>query len=210
MRESIHIEMRATKTKGNTMKTSAIILALALGVPGFALMAQEQGGTPAEVGPGGFHLIPPPVQQQLNLTADQQKQLADLQAEVKAKVEALLTPEQLQQLQQVRPPRRGPGGPAGAGRGPGAMGRQPPVNPIIETLDLNHDGIIGVDEMAAAGEALKKLDKNGDGQLTPDEFRPPRPEGAGGFGFGGGRGRRGPGGPPNPGEGPAQPPPAEQ
>jgi hypothetical protein len=42
-------------------------------------------------------------------------------------------------------------------------------------LDANHDGIISADEIAAAPEALKKLDKNGDGQLTQDELRPQRP-----------------------------------
>jgi hypothetical protein len=71
----------------------------------------------------------------LNLTADQKKQLADLEAEVKAKVEKILTPEQLEKLKQMRPPMRpgggmgrGPGGPPGfgpggaAGPGPGAEG----------------------------------------------------------------------------------------
>jgi len=57
--------------------------------------------------------------EQLNLTADQQKQVADLEAEVKAKIEKILTPEQLQQLKQMRPPGR-PGGPGGSG--PGGQG----------------------------------------------------------------------------------------
>ena len=61
-----------------------------------------------------------------------------------------------------------PGGPEG--------GRRPPP-PIIAALDLNHDGVISADEIAMAPESLKKLDKNGDGQLTPDELRPPRPPG---------------------------------
>ena len=65
-------------------------------------------------------------------------------------------------------PRGGPGGPEG--------GRRPPP-PIIAALDLNHDGVISADEIAKAPESLKKLDKNGDGQLTPDELRPPRPPG---------------------------------
>jgi Spy/CpxP family protein refolding chaperone len=50
----------------------------------------------------------------LNLTEDQQKQIAALEAEVKAKLEKILTPEQLQQLKQMRPPGR-PGGPGGEG-----------------------------------------------------------------------------------------------
>jgi hypothetical protein len=62
-----------------------------------------------------------------------------------------------------------PGGPGG--RGPGH--RPPP--PIIGVIDANHDGIIDADEIANAAAALAKLDKNGDGKLTPDEFMGPRP-----------------------------------
>jgi len=73
--------------KGNIMKKSAIILALALGVSALSLTAQEQGGPPPPGerppppeggmrggpmhGPGGFHLLPPRAQEQLNLTDDQ-------------------------------------------------------------------------------------------------------------------------------------------
>jgi hypothetical protein len=70
----------------------------------------------------------------------------------------------------------GGGGPQGGGRPDGEGGRRPPP-PIIEALDLNHDGVISSDEIAKAAESLKKLDKNGDGQLTRDEIRPPRPDG---------------------------------
>lgn len=42
-------------------------------------------------------------------------------------------------------------------------------------LDTNGDGIIDEQEIANAPESLKKLDKNGDGKLTPDELRPPLP-----------------------------------
>jgi hypothetical protein len=101
-------------------------------------MAQEQGAPPPpgerppgrEGGPagpggpggrGGFHLLPPPVQEQLKLTADQQKQVAALEAELKAKLEKILTAEQLKQLQQMRPPPR-PGGMGGAGPDSGQGG----------------------------------------------------------------------------------------
>jgi hypothetical protein len=60
----------------------------------------------------------------------------------------------------------------------------------VEALDLNQDGTIDADEIAKAPESLKKLDKNGDGKLAPDEYRPPRPGGPGGPGGQGG----GPGG----------------
>jgi hypothetical protein len=105
-----------------------------------------------------------------------------------------------------RPPggKGGPGGQGGPGNerrgpgGPGGMGSQRPVSPIVAALDLNHDGIIDAEEIAKASESLKKLDKNGDGKLTPDEYMPPRPGGPGGQGGPGGPagkgGRGGPGG----------------
>ncbi len=104
------------------------------------------------------------------------------------------------------PPGQGPGGPGG----PGGM-RPRLVLPIVQALDLNNDGIIDADEIAKASESLKKLDKNGDGKLTPDEYLPARPSGFGGPGGppgfggpGGGRGRPegGPGG-----DAPQRPPP---
>ena len=78
------------------MKKSAIILALALGASALSLTAQDQGGSPpagerppgheggpgGRVGRGGFHLLPPPAIEELKLTADQQKQLTALEAEV--------------------------------------------------------------------------------------------------------------------------------
>jgi Ca2+-binding EF-hand superfamily protein len=53
---------------------------------------------------------------------------------------------------------------------------------VIDVLDANHDGVISADEIAYASEALKQLDKNGDGQLTRDEMRPPPPPRNGGQG----------------------------
>jgi len=45
--------------------------------------------------------------------------------------------------------------------------------PVIQVLDANHDDIIDATEIANAPAALRKLDKNADGQLTPDEYTPP-------------------------------------
>ena len=58
-------------------------------------------------------------------------------------------------------------------KGPPPNGRQVP--PLIAALDSNKDGRISAAEMNDAPEALKKLDGNGDGELTPDEFGAPRP-----------------------------------
>ncbi len=94
----------------------------------------------------------------------------------------------------------GPGGQGGFGGpgggnfgGPGGEGFRPPQHPLEMALDANGDGIIDAKEIANAVAALKKLDKNGDGRLTEDEYRPARPMG-GGFGGPGGQGG-GPGGP---------------
>ena len=67
-----------------------------------------------------------------------------------------------------------------------------PMSPIIAALDADKDGEISAAEIANAAVALKALDKNGDGKLTGEEFRPAR-------GPGGPGGDRGPGGPRGPG-----------
>jgi hypothetical protein len=73
-----------------------------------------------------------------------------------------------------RPPRREDGA-----SGPGRDGQRPML-PLIAALDANHDGVIDADEIKNAAAALAKLDKNGDGKLTREEFmgRPSsRPDG---------------------------------
>lgn len=55
-----------------------------------------------------------------------------------------------------------------------AVQQRVPRSPIIAVLDANGDGIIDENEIANAVNALKKLDKNGDGKLTPDEYLPQR------------------------------------
>jgi hypothetical protein len=64
----------------------------------------------------------------------------------------------------------------GAGRQPG----MPMPSPIIAALDTNQNGIIEAGELANATTALKTLDKNRDGKLTEDEFRPQFRGGPGG------------------------------
>lgn len=70
-------------------------------------------------------------------------------------------------------PRGGPGAGGPGGGGPGG-GPRPPLPLIIRGLDADGDGILSAEEIKNATEALKKLDKNGDGQLTPDEYLGPR------------------------------------
>lgn len=69
----------------------------------------------------------------------------------------------------------------GPGDGPeGRNPRRPPRSALMDALDVNHDGVIDSNEIANASAALKKLDKNGDGKLTPDELWPQRPPRGGG------------------------------
>ena len=58
----------------------------------------------------------------------------------------------------------------GEGRGEGRGGQRPP-DPLMNALDLNHDGTLSASEIAVASASLMTLDKNSDGQLTDDEYR---------------------------------------
>jgi len=74
-----------------------------------------------------------------------------------------------------RPPQRPPQNRDGA---PGFGGPRP-IPPLMAALDGNHDGVIDETEIKNASEALRKMDRNGDGKLTLEELRPRRPDGAG-------------------------------
>ena len=65
----------------------------------------------------------------------------------------------------------------GEGGPPGGRHHRPPPSPLVEALDVNHDGVIDSNEIANASAELLTLDKNHDGKLTPDEYLPPRPNG---------------------------------
>ena len=48
------------------------------------------------------------------------------------------------------------------------------TDPVLSTLDTDHNKEISADELAAAPTALLKLDKNQDGKLSEDEVSPQR------------------------------------
>lgn len=73
----------------------------------------------------------------------------------------------------ARPPQQ-EGGAGGPPRGPAGEHGPPPL-PLVEVLDADHDQQLSAEEIANAAEALKKLDHDGDGQLSPEEFLPPPP-----------------------------------
>ncbi len=47
-------------------------------------------------------------------------------------------------------------------------------DPIFTALDADHDGIVSSSEIEHAASSLRALDRNGDGKLTIEEFRPAR------------------------------------
>ncbi len=85
-------------------------------------------GGPGGRGPGGAMLgqvLPDFAQDALKLKDDQKKQIAELQKEVEAKLNKILTDDQKKQFKEMKdnPGRGGPGGPGGpGGRGPGGPG----------------------------------------------------------------------------------------
>jgi Spy/CpxP family protein refolding chaperone len=104
------------------MKTKLILLTLALAgsislLPADNTQPAGGKGQPPQGGQGGIHILPRGAKEKLNLTDDQQKQITDLENDVKTKLESILTPAQMDQLKQMRPPQGGQGG-----------GRRPPQN----------------------------------------------------------------------------------
>ena len=114
--------MMKTHNKQNPIKPLlvAALAALALAGPSYvtaqdqAVPSSDQTSTNGQAGQrphpeGGPHVLPPHASEKLNLTEDQKQQVANLEAEVKSKVETILTPDQLVQLKQLhaRPERSG-------------------------------------------------------------------------------------------------------
>ena len=47
------------------------------------------------------------------------------------------------------------------------------IMPLMKALDGNNDGMLDAEELANATAALRTLDRDGNGKLSGDEFRPP-------------------------------------
>jgi len=76
---------------------------------------------------------------------------------------------------EMRPPKPENGDAPSQGdgpQGPPPQGKRP-VPPLIAALDTDKDGTISAEELKAAPESLKVLDKNGNGALEREEIRPP-------------------------------------
>lgn len=46
------------------------------------------------------------------------------------------------------------------------------MDPVLNALDTDHDGVISSKELASAPTSLKALDKDGNGEISADEIRP--------------------------------------
>lgn len=75
-------------------------------------------------------------------------------------------------LTTAQPAERGPRPERPRAQRPGGAQQPVRVNPFFVMFDANHDGVIDQQEVAKAAEVLKKLDRDGDGKITPQEFRP--------------------------------------
>jgi hypothetical protein len=179
------------------MKKSLLLAAAAFLAAALNVIAQPADGPPPDQGdnpPAGFHHHHPPLPIVTVLDANgdgiiDAAEIAGAPAALKKldkNGDGQLTPDE------YMPPR--PGGTNAPPPPVGPDGKRH-VPPIVAALDVNGDGIIDASEIANASASLLKLDKNGDGQLTPDEYRPHPP------------GRRGP--PPDDADQPPGPPPDE-
>ena len=104
-------------------------LAFATAIVGLcALTASSQPpeGKGGKKGPGFApgKVLPPFVRHQLDLTADQEKQIDELEAEVKQRLDKILSAEQKKKLADVRPS-MGKDGPPPKARGPASKGGGP-------------------------------------------------------------------------------------
>lgn len=164
--------------------------------------APEEGGRPGRPGRGPRSGMMPPVMVALDIDKNgslSANELESASASLKtldANNDGQLTADELRP-QPPRPDKDGEGRPEGpppeggdrpdrGGRGEGRPKMKPPV---IAVLDADDNQEISADEIAGATAALKSLDKNNDGEVSPEESMPRRPRGAG----------RGPGGPGGPG-----------
>ena len=90
---------------------------------------------PGPASAGGVHLVPPFAADRMILSEEQLRQIAELEQATRAKLSKILTPAQMKILDESRPPRFGPQGPLGPGRGrempgvPPQPGGGPPFGP---------------------------------------------------------------------------------
>lgn len=176
----------------HSVKRTGLILALVF-LCALPWMAQGSGGPPhnggGQGGMGdGMRPPKPPIDMALDTSGDGVIDASEI-ANAPTALKKLDTAGSGRLTREQCLPRRpggqgkqgGQGGPETTGAqgmqgGQGGRGGNRPLPPIFVALDSDGDGVISASEMTGASAALKKLDKNGDGKLSPDEYRPPRPD----------------------------------
>jgi hypothetical protein len=166
------------------MKHQIILMAL-LATSALATFGQDADpGDRPHRGPGGPGHRPPPLVAALDVNKDGVIDATELANAPAALATLDKNADGQITLDELRPPR-----PADAPQRPADAPKRP-LPPLLTALDTDGDGVISAAEIASAAASLGKLDKNGDGKLTPDEFMGRK-----------GRDLRGHGGPGGPGHG---------
>lgn len=97
--------------------------------------------------------------------ADVPERMQGLFKRADANHDGKLTPEEIHGLSAHQ------GMPVGLAPTPGRAAGAFRLDPLLNALDTNHDGMISAGEIAAATASLLTLDKNADGEITADEMR---------------------------------------
>jgi hypothetical protein len=152
------------------MKIKMLLTSLAIGAAAFTASAQDDTNSPPPGGPGfgprGHHHPPLPIVSVLDANHDgviDADEIANASAALKTLDKdgdgVLTTNEYMPPMPKDAP----------------ADAPRPPTPLIVKALDVNGDGVIDATEIANAPAELLTLDKNGDGQLTRDEYIGKRP-----------------------------------
>ena len=90
--------------------------------------------------------------------------------------DGFLTPDEIRKMAAAQAPPPEPEGRGGRGDGRGDGGEMNFIrfDPILAAVDTNGDGVISADEIKNSADAIRKLDKDGDGKVTREEAMPQR------------------------------------
>jgi hypothetical protein len=163
------------------MKTPTLLTLLA-GIAILPIHAQDDSSSPGD-SQGGGQRPPPPKPSRLVLVLDADHDKVISAAEIAGATAALAALDKNADGQLTKeefcPPKPRDSKNSKArdeGNDKPSAHRPPPPDPLVKALDVDRDKVISAAELAAAPTELLALDKNGDGQLTKDEFAPPPPK----------------------------------
>jgi len=98
--------------------------------------------------------------------------------------DGFLTPEEIRKMAAAQAAPAESMGRGGRGGGEGGRGDGPRgdmnfirMDPILAAVDTNGDGVISAEEIRNSADAIRKLDKDGDGRVTREEAMPAREPG---------------------------------